>query len=74
MFTRRFWMETAERATKTAAQAAILALGASEALDLFALDVLTVVSFALGGALLSVLSSIASAPFGADRDSPSVTR
>ncbi len=53
-----------ERATKTAAQGALLGLGASDTgpFNLFSASPLTVLGFAAGGALLSVLTSAASAP------------
>jgi hypothetical protein len=73
IFTPRFWVETAERAIKTAAQSAMLAFGASDAfgVDLFALAIGPIFGFAMGGALLSVLTSIASAQIG-DRASASM--
>lgn len=73
IFTRRFWRETAERAFKTAAQSAILAFGASDAfgVDLFSLSIGPIVGFALGGAVLSVLTSVASAQVG-DSDTASL--
>lgn len=59
VFTRRFWLAALERAFKSAAQAAILVLGADQ------LNVLTVAwpevgGFAAGGFVLSVLTSVAS--------------
>lgn len=62
IFTRLFWRDAAERAGKTAAQAALLALGADKVLDVMAADWSAVGSFALGGAALSLLTSIVSAP------------
>lgn len=63
IWTAKFWKATAERATKTAAQSAILVIGADQ-LDVLSLDWLRLVGFAAGGALLSVLTSIASAGVG----------
>lgn len=61
MFTLLFWRETLERAIKTAAQSAILAIGASIApVNVLALDIMVVLGFAGGGALLSLLTSLAS--------------
>lgn len=68
-----FWMETFERAIKTAAQSALLALGAEAVtgFDLFSADVVAVASFAAGGAVVSFLTSIASTQLG-PKDSPSL--
>ena len=61
LITRSFWIDAGERAAKTAAQAAIGALGqAAVGIDLFAIDALTVLGVAAGGALLSLLTSVAS--------------
>lgn len=38
LFTRAFWLDAAERALKTAAQAAVLALGAGKVLDAMTAD------------------------------------
>lgn len=65
-----FWKQALERAVKTAAQTAILVIGADK-IDASTIDWSTVGWFALGGALLSVLTSVASEPFGPS-DSPSV--
>ena len=69
MFDKRFWIAASERAAKTAAQAAILAILGSAALtesavNALGVDWLTVLGFALGGAVLSYLTSIVSANFG----------
>jgi hypothetical protein len=66
LFTVTFWVDTAERAVKTAAQAVILAFGASDsgAGNLFEFDWNSAAGFGLGGAVISVLTSIVSAPFG----------
>ena len=61
----RFWRETIERAIKSAAQAVILALGASEGLNLFDLDAVLLLGAAGAGALLSVLTSLSTFGFGA---------
>jgi len=71
MFTRLFWLKAIERAVKTAAQTAILAAG-SDLIDVTVLDWQQVGAFALGGAVLSILTSIASAPFGPDDDPSTV--
>ena len=72
MFDRFFLIDTAERSIKTAAQSALLAIGADQ-LDALAADWQTVAGFALGGAVLSVLTSLASLKVGPE-DSPSVVR
>jgi len=66
MFDLFFWRDSAERAVKTAAQAVILAIGAAEGFNLFALDWRNVLGVAAGGFVLSVLTSLASAPFGGE--------
>lgn len=70
MFTWRFWRETIERGVKSGAQAVVLALGASEGLNLFEMDFLILVGAYGAGALLSVLTSLATVRVGAS-DSPS---
>lgn len=59
LFSITFWRDAAERAGKTAAQSAILALGGGAA-NVLTLDWLTLGGAAAGGALLSLLTSIAS--------------
>lgn len=54
---RDYWTETVERAAKTAAQAAVLVLGADQVNALDA-DWRLVAGFAAGGAVLSVLTTI----------------
>lgn len=67
---RTFWVATGERAVKTAAQAAILTLGADQVNALTA-DWELVTGFAAGGFALSVLTSLAS--LKATGDGPSAT-
>ena len=75
MRTRTFWVETGERAVKTLAQAALITFIGTDpdaiGFDSAAADWSAVASFAFGGALLSVLTSIISAPMG-HRGSPSL--
>ena len=66
----RFWREAIERGIKSGAQAVILALGASEGLDLFTMDFGLLVGAYGAGALLSVLTSLATVRIGAP-NSPS---
>ncbi|AMS02253.1 holin [Mycobacterium phage Phrann] len=65
MWTLKFWKDAAERAVKSSAQAAILALG-GEAFNAWTVDWQTVGGIALGGAALSLLTSLGSdlMPFG----------
>jgi hypothetical protein len=62
--TRAFWLEAADRAVKSAAQAVILGLGLSEGLDLFTIDWRLAAGIAGGGAFLSLLTSLISARAG----------
>lgn len=66
MFDLFFWRDSAERALKTAAQAVLLAIGASEGFNLFALDWRNALGVAVGGFVLSILTSLVSAPFGGE--------
>ena len=72
MTDRFFWIDTAERAVKTAAQSALLAIGADQ-LNALAADWQTVAGFALGGGVLSILTSLASLKVGPE-DSPRVVQ
>lgn len=54
-----FWKATTERAIATAAQSAIAALG-TDLIGVLDIDAVAVLSLAGGGALLSVLKSVAS--------------
>ena len=70
MFTAKFWTETLERSIKSAAQAAILVLGAGQ-VDAITVSWGSVSSFAAGAAILSVLTSLVSAGVGPP-ESPSL--
>lgn len=70
MMTWRFWREAIERGVKSGAQAVILALGASEGLDLFTMDFGLLVGAYGAGVLLSVLTSLATVRIGVS-NSPS---
>lgn len=75
MFTKQFWKAAVERAIKTAAQCAIVFLGGSQvALDLWTIDPRGLAGVAAGGAVLSLLTSVASEPFGPDEDPSFVDR
>lgn len=58
IWTAQFWKATTERAIATAAQSAIAALG-TDLIGVLDMDVVAVLSLAGGGAVLSVLKSIA---------------
>lgn len=58
IFTRAFWVDACERAVKTAAQSAILAIGADQ-VNAVTVSWPEVGGFALGGAVLSLLTSLA---------------
>lgn len=64
MFSVAFWKDTLERSIKTAAQGVLLGLSIGEGFNVFNVDPMLALGFAGGGALLSLLTSIASAPFG----------
>lgn len=76
MLTKKFWRDAAERSVSTAAQAAILACGADMAetgqLSVWAIDPMHVLGFALGGALLTLLKSLAASQVS-DSDSAAFT-
>jgi hypothetical protein len=64
MFNIQWLRDAIERALKSAAQAIVLALGASQGFDLFSADWQNVAGIAAGAAVLSVLTSVISAPLG----------
>lgn len=70
MWTATFWRQTTERAVKTAAQAALAFFVVGQT-DLLAVDWTVVASGAGVAAIASVLTSLASAPFGPE-GSPSL--
>lgn len=61
MWTKAFWIDAGERAVKTFAQAAVAAIGAN-ALGVLDVDWVALGSVAALAAIVSVLTSIASAP------------
>ena len=71
MFSRAFWKAAAERAVKTAAQTAVVLLGA-DMVDVLSLDWVNIASLSAGAALVSGLTSIASDAVTA-QDGPSLT-
>jgi Putative lactococcus lactis phage r1t holin len=66
MLSKAFLIATLERAIKSSAQAVVLGLSASDAgpVNAFQLDYKGAIGFAVGGAVLSVLTSLMSAPIG----------
>jgi hypothetical protein len=65
MYSLTFWKDALERALKSAAQAVLLAWGGGDAIaNLFVMDFQLALGAALGGAALSLLTSIISAPIG----------
>jgi len=71
MTTKKFWRELLERAAKSAAQGAVAGLGAATFNILDTSALVGVGTGALTMFVLSVATSIASAPIG-DSDSPSL--
>ncbi len=71
MFTRTFWKKATERAAKSAAQAAILVFGADQ-INAFTADWTTVAGFAVGGAVLSYLTSVVTSGVGPGDDPSAV--
>lgn len=64
MFTVKFWIDASERAVKTAAQAVLAAGIIGEGFNAFTVDWSLLAGFGAGGAVLSLLTSIGSTPFG----------
>lgn len=64
MLTASFWTGAADRAVKSAAQSLLLLWGADAGLNLFEISVGPALGFAGGAAVLSLLTSIVSAPAG----------
>lgn len=71
MFTLIFWKQVAERALKTGAQA-LIAMFAADKVGLLDVDWAKAGSVAAMALILSILTSIVSAPVGPDKGSPSL--
>lgn len=69
MFTLTFWKATAERAVSTAAQSALLIIGADQ-INVVSVDWPVIAGFAAGGAALTVIKALA---FGGKDGNPSAT-
>lgn len=74
MFTVLFWKAAAERAVKSAAQALLLYWGGDTVLNAWQADWPAAGGIASGAVVLSVLTSLGSAKFAGDSDSPSLVR
>lgn len=70
MGTRTFWIQLAERAVKSAAQALILLWAADAGFNILSVDMIEALGLAGGAAVLSALTSIVTAAPG-QPDSPS---
>lgn len=64
MLSKSFWMGALDRAVKTAAQALLTLWGSSEVLNILDINVVESLGVAAGMAVLSLLTSVASAPAG----------
>jgi len=74
MLSATFWKRAVERAVKTAAQVVVGMLSADHVLGLLDVDVIQVVSVAGLSLVLSLLTSVASAPAHGDSENPSVVK
>lgn len=73
MWTWKFWKLALERAVKTAAQVPLSTwLVADGALNLFSQDLMLTLQLAATGAVVSILTSIASSPVGDNPETPSL--
>lgn len=63
MWSKQFWIDAVERAVKTFAQVAVATVVASNVIGLVDLDYGNIASVAGLAAVLSVLTSVGSAPF-----------
>lgn len=61
IFSKQFWVATAERATKSAVQGALVAIGAAATFSALTADWTLIGGSALSMAILSVLTSLGSA-------------
>lgn len=73
MWTKNFWKQTGERAIKSAAQS-LLGLWALDGFNVLNADFTLAGGVAAGAAVLSVLTSVVSLPFGQPADPSVVSR
>lgn len=74
MRTKKFWLEALDRAVRTAAQGAVLAIGAAGAGWVQSADTLVTIGWgALGGFVLSLVTSVATSGVGG-QDTPSLVK
>jgi len=74
MFSIKFWSDAFERLVKSAAQAVLTGFTIGEGFNVFDVDLRLALGFAGGGAAYSLLTSIASAPFGSKDGSASLVK
>lgn len=72
MFTKKFWIESSERALKTLAQTFLALTAAQTVFDALKADWQTLLGVSVGAAILSYATSIVSANIGPQKDSPSL--
>ncbi len=72
MFTKKFWIESTERAAKTLAQTFLALTAANAVFDAFVADWQTVAGVSIGAAILSYATSVVSSNIGPDKGSPSL--
>lgn len=72
MFTWVFWKQALERALKTFAQAVVALLTSDQVLGILDVNWGDVAQVGALAAVLSLLTSVVSAPVGPDRNSPSL--
>lgn len=73
MWTAKFWKDAAERAAKSAAQAALLYFGGDQVFDAWHANWGGAGALAVGAALLSVLTSVVSSRVGDSSSASMVT-
>lgn len=72
MFTKKFLLESSERALKTFAQTLLTLATATGVFDAFQADWVQILGISLGAAVLSYATSIVSRNIGPRKDSPSL--